>query len=136
MAFYVRTAAVWLLILLLAILNGAFREMVLYAWLGNPASQLVSGALLIAAIVLVAWLLVPRLRPSSRGDLWRAGVLWVALTLAFEFGFGLLVQGKALRELLDAYTFEGGNIWPLVLLATLLAPRLAGHRLGNRATTR
>lgn len=131
MAFYVRTTAVWLLILLLAILNGAFREMVLYAWLGNPASQLVSGALLIAAIVLVAWL-----RPSSRGDLWGAGVLWVALTLAFEFGFGLLVQGKALRELLDAYTFEGGNIWPLVLLATLLAPRLAGRRLGTRATTR
>ena len=39
-------------------------------------------------------------------------------------------------ELLDAYTFEGGNIWPLVLLATLLAPRLAGRRLGTRATTR
>ena len=53
------------------------------------------------------------------------GVFWLFLTLVFEFGFGRLVQHKSWSEVLDAYTSEGGNIWPVVLLVTLLAPYIA-----------
>jgi hypothetical protein len=35
------------------------------------------------------------------------------------------VQHKSWAELLQAYTFRDGNIWPLVLLVTVLAPVLA-----------
>ena len=45
--------------------------------------------------------------------------------LLFEFGFGRLVQGKSWSELWEAYTFAGGNIWPLVLVVVLLSPWLA-----------
>jgi hypothetical protein len=47
--------------------------------------------------------------------------------VAFEFTFGRLVQGKPWPQLLEAYTFKDGNIWPLVLLVTTLAPWIAAR---------
>lgn len=125
---YLRATAAWLLILVLAILNGGLREAFLVPRVGNPAAQLVSGVILIGCIVAVSVLLVPRTGAQSRGQLAGIGVLWLALTVAFEFGFGLAVQGKSWPELLAAYTFQHGNIWPIVLLATLVAPPLFGRR--------
>ena len=124
---YLRAALVWVLILVLAIVNGGFRESVLVPRFGIPAGQLVSGLLLIGCILVVSYLLVPRLGARSRGQLLGIGVLWLALTLVFEFGFGL-VQGESWSELFAAYTFRDGNIWPVVLAITLVAPVLAGRR--------
>jgi len=53
------------------------------------------------------------------------GLGWLALTLGFEFSFGLL-RGRTLDEILAAYRFEGSNLWPLVLLVTACAPWLVG----------
>jgi len=125
---YLRATAAWLLILGLAILNGGLREVFLVPRIGSPAAQLVSGVILIGFIVAVSFLLVPRLGARSPGQRAGIGVLWLALSVAFEFGFGLGVQGKSWPELLAAYTFQHGNIWPIVLLATLVAPPLFGGR--------
>lgn len=129
---YLRAAGVWLSILLIAVLNGGFREAVLVPRFGNPAAQLVSGMLLIICIVVVSLLLVPRLHAQSRRQLAGIGVFWLTLTLVFEFALGL-IQGKAWSELLAAYTFQDGNIWPIVLLVTLVAPLLVGHRRPTRS---
>jgi len=48
------------------------------------------------------------LRPQYR----LIGLLWLLLTLLFEFGFGRLVQHKAWAQLLRAYTFEGATSGP------------------------
>jgi len=125
---YVRSAAVWLLILLLAIVNGGFREAILFPRFGDPVAHLISGMLLMGGILVVSYFLVPRLGARSTWQLIVIGLFWLALTLAFEFGFGLLVQGKLWRELFAAYTFRNGNIWPVVLLLTLAAPLLVGRR--------
>ncbi len=58
------------------------------------------------------------------------GAGWLALTLIFEFSFGLR-RGASMSEILGAYTFQEGNIWPLVLLITALAPWLAAKLRGN-----
>jgi hypothetical protein len=57
------------------------------------------------------------------------GLGWLALTLVFEFSFGLW-QGKSWPVMFEAYTFKGGNIWPLVLVVTALAPYLAAKLRG------
>lgn len=80
-------------------------------WLGRPTALVASGLLLSVivlgvAIVLARWIGLPsRPGPATLG----AGLLWLGLTLAFEFGFGRGVQGRSWGELLQAYTFEGGN---------------------------
>ncbi|MDR7308000.1 hypothetical protein [Rhodoferax saidenbachensis] len=115
----------WLLILCLAVANGALREVVLIPSIGKSLGFILSGALLSVFVAFVAYAFV-RFQPGitvSQG--FRIGILWVCLTLGFEFSFGRYVQHKSWAELLDAYTFKDGNVWPVVLLITLLAPYFA-----------
>lgn len=98
--------------------------------LGPYRGILASGALLCAAIFVVSYLAVTYLGCGAAADCWAVGALWLSLTVAFEFAFGRFVQQRSLSELLGAYTFEGGNLWPLVLLVLVLAPWLAARVRG------
>jgi hypothetical protein len=112
-------------ILALAVLNGGLRESVLVPALGTRAAYILSGILLSACILIVATGLA---RWMKLGDARRGltvGLLWLLLTVAFEFGFGGLVRGRSWSDMLDAYTFRDGNVWPLVLAVTFFAPLLA-----------
>lgn len=125
----------WLLILVLAIANGLLRESVLIPSLGRTGGLVASGLLLSLLIALVAYALV-RLKDVTVAPALRIGAGWLALTLAFEFAFGRYVQHKEWTELLEAYTFKGGNLWPLVLAVTLLAPPAAALLQARGTRTR
>ena len=126
-----KSAAVWLLILALAVLNGIFREAVLLPSLSKPAAFMISGLLLSACIIIVATVFARWLGLTTAKRSILMGCLWLGLTLVFEFGFGGLVQGKSWAAMLEAYAFKDGNIWPMVLMVTLFAPLIASriHRL-------
>ena len=124
-----KALAVWAGILVLAVANGALREALLFPTLGTAAGLVVSGLLLSALIVGVAYLSLPWLGIRHRAALLSVGLGWLALTLLFEFSFGLW-QGKPWPVMLEAYTFSGGNIWPVVLGVTALAPFLAAKLRG------
>lgn len=123
--------AVWCLVLALAFINGAVRELQLIPAFGPATGLLASGVILSLLIALLALASIRWIGTSSNMEALRVGVLWVVLTLLFEFGFGGLVQHKPMAEMLAAYSFQDGNIWPVVVLVTLLAP-LAAHRLRAR----
>lgn len=120
-----KAAAVWLIILVCAVLNGAFREAVLLPNWGKPAAFAASGVLLCALIVGVAVVTIHWLGPGHARQALGIGLFWLCLTLAFEFGFGRFVQHREWLELLAAYTFRDGNLWPVVLAVTFLAPLIA-----------
>lgn len=115
----------WLGLLALAILNGALREKILVPHLGVFAGYIASGLLLCALVLAVALLVTPTLHYKAV-NLWIVGALWLFLTLGFEFTFGLGIQHKSLADVMHAYTFAAGNLWPIVLLMIFLGPRLAG----------
>jgi len=115
----------WLLILCLAMANGALREAVLIPSFGRSFGLVMSGVLLSLLIALVAYAFVRSRKRLSPAQGMFVGGFWLLLTLVFEFAFGRLVQHKSWPELLDAYTFKDGNIWPVVLLVTLVAPYIA-----------
>ncbi|MDK8462531.1 hypothetical protein [Marinobacter sp. SS13-12] len=124
-----KALVIWASILVLAVANGALRESVLIPGVGTPAALVVSGLLLSTLIIGVAYLSLPWLQISRPVQLWAVGLGWLALTLVFEFSLGLW-QGKSWPELLEAYTFKNGNIWPVVLAATALAPYIAARLRG------
>jgi len=126
---------IWVLILVLAFLNGGLRELVLVPFLGRPYALVLSGVILSASILAVAFLTLAKIRPRSNHEALGIGTFWVLLTLAFEFGFGRFVQNKPWSELLEAYAFKDGNIWPVVLLVTIFAP-LVAKRYGSRGPRR
>jgi hypothetical protein len=106
---------VWVGILVLAVVNGdgAIREAVIIPAIGLKYTLILSGVLLMLLIIGVTYLALPWMEARKITQLILIGLGWLCLTLTFEFSFGLL-QGKSLPELLSAYTFKGGNIWPLV----------------------
>ena len=127
---FLKAAALWFAVLALAMANGIAREKVLVPAIGPFAALVASGIILSACVFLVALAAAPWYGRLSSMRWLGVGVFWLAMTLAFEFGFGRLVQHKGWTELFEAYTLKGGNIWPLVLLVVLLAPWAAAKLRG------
>lgn len=119
----------WAAILVMAMLNGIIREKLLIPLIGSFAALLASGIILSCLIFVISYLAVPTPGALEASQYWLIGSIWLLMTLAFEFGFGF-IQRKKLSEMLSAYTFKGGNIWPVVLASTLISPWLAAHFRG------
>ncbi|MDA3959302.1 MAG: hypothetical protein PF961_00825 [Planctomycetota bacterium] len=117
------SAATWLLVIPLAVANGVLRQAVLIPWLGTKLAYPISGALLIAAIAAVACLLVSRLGPRHAMVWVSIGIAWGTATFCFEL-LMLRAANKGWDALVQQYNFSDNNIWPLVMVWTLLAPLL------------
>ncbi len=127
---WLKAALLWLAILVLAILNGTLRETLLAPALGGFTGLIASGTILCICIFLVAFATVPWLGPLAFRQWLLVGLFWLLLTVVFESIFGRFAQHKTWAELFDAYTFQGGNIWPIVLVTTLISPWLAAKIRG------
>ncbi|SFM70155.1 hypothetical protein SAMN04487963_3419 [Marinobacter zhejiangensis] len=117
---YWNNAAVWLLIAVLAVLNGFLREAILQPLLGARLALPVSGVALALIVLIVTFVCFRWLA----GPYWLIGIQWVVMTLLFEFGFGHYVAGKSWPELLQTFNVLRGDLFVLVLLVSLIAPRL------------
>lgn len=124
-----KALVIWFAILVLAILNGALREAVFIPKLGTPAGLVLSGVLLSACIFIAAYISLPWLGARRPAEYVEIGLGWLALTLVFEFSFGLWL-GRSWQVMLEAYAFKDGNPWPAVLVVTALAPYLAARLKG------
>ena len=127
---WLKALVLWLAILVLAILNGTLREKALLPAVGPFGAFIASGTILSGCIFAVAFFAALWYGQLSSAQWLLVGLFWLLLTLTFEFGFDRLAQHKPWAELLEAYTFKGGNIWPLVLVATLISPWLAAKLRG------
>lgn len=119
----IRSLLVWLCFIPVAILNGGLRQYVLVRWFGEVGANALSGVLLSLFILLITWLLLPRIVRYNQKESYRIGIVWMLLTIGFEFIFGL-TGGISFRELLSAYNPMSGNLWLLVVITTFGAPRL------------
>lgn len=117
--------AVWLGILVLAIANGALRDVALVPAMGSTLGLAASGVLLSVLILAVAYFALPWFGAAPFARYIAIGLGWLLLTLVFELTFGRLIQGKPWPEILAAYSFKNGNLWPVVLLVTAVAPYVA-----------
>jgi hypothetical protein len=126
----VRTVLVWFILLVIAVLNGGFREAVLAPQMGRGVAQAVSTVMLSVLILAVGWISVPWIGPQTIQDAWTIGIIWVVLTLAFEFLGGHFLFGKPWQELLADYNLFAGRIWVMVLIVTLMTPVIAFTKRG------
>lgn len=117
-----KSLIIWLCFIPAAILNGGLREYVLVKALGEEWALPASGIILSVCIFLITWLLLPRItKVTTSKDCWLIGICWALLTIGFEFATGV-TSGNTTAELLAAYNPLTGNLWLMVLAATLLSP--------------
>jgi hypothetical protein len=68
--------------------------------------------------------------PAGLREAFLVGVLWVVLTVAFEFIAGHYLFGNPWPKLLADYDILHGRLWLLVLVTNLLAPLWAAKMKG------
>ena len=124
---FLKACVIWVLLLALAILNAVAREKLFVQWFEPRLVLLLSGVSLSVLIFLATLLSVRWLGARRAAQYWLVGVLWVIMTVLFEFLFGHFVAGHSWETLWQAYRFPSDNLWPVVLLVTLVSPYLAAR---------
>jgi hypothetical protein len=120
----------WFLLMVLAILNGTVRIRCIVPLTGLTAGLAISTVLLCALVLLATWFGIRWLGPASAPQAWGTGLLWLVMTLVFEFGAGHYLFRKPWNELLVDYDLSRGRIWVLVPFVTVMAPWIMAKARG------
>jgi hypothetical protein len=111
----------WLVLLAVAFLNGAVRQLAYPSWLGDFEARQVAVGTGALALGLAMWLLLRRWPVRGAGQAWAVGALWTALTVAFEAGM-FRFSGRPWADVVEQYAIWKGSLWPLLLAWILVAP--------------
>ena len=112
----------WFGMMLLAVLNGGFRDAVYKPHVGDLTAHQIATAALIIIFTAYFWLLSLYWRIESARQAWNVGLLWLSMTLAFEFGFGHFIAGNSWSKLLHEYNLLDGRVWVFIPLWMLIGP--------------
>lgn len=110
--------------LVIAVANGALRELIFAKVMSEPHAHQLSTLVGSAFMGLFIWLVVHIWPPSSGQQALLVGLIWLGLTVAFEFFMGLVLQHRLFGEVLDQYNLFAGRVWVLFLTWITLAPWL------------
>ena len=114
----------WIPMLFIAILNGAVRELWLMNYFGELSAHQVSSATGIVLLGVFIWVIIRSWRPESAATAVAVGLIWLVMTVAFEFLFGFYVRGLSWSRLFHEYNLLAGRVWVLVLAWVAVAPYL------------
>lgn len=126
MSLWAKSLVMWLALLVAMMANGFFRGLVLQPRLGEHVARQVASLLGVLIVLALTAPFVRRLGNPGSAELLGVGLLWLLLTVVFEFLLGRYVSGATWETQLADYNLLRGRLWPLVLLATFLAPWLWG----------
>ena len=79
------------------------------------------GSVLIGAFM---WVVIRHWPPASRREALAIGLLWLALTVAFECFMVLVLLQRPLAQVLADYNVFAGRVWVLFLLWLTVTPWL------------
>jgi hypothetical protein len=120
-----RALIIWFVILVLANLNGAVRALWLNPMMGERPGHVVSTLTLSVVILILARASIGWVGVRSIREGFEVGMVWVVLTVAFEFLAGHYIFKKPWEALQADYHIMQGRIWVLVLVICLVSPVVA-----------
>ena len=118
----VKYTLAWLPMIFIAIANGVIREFGYGRLLGELRAHQVSSVTAIILFYLYTWFLSFRWPLEASRQAFAVGLIWLSLTIAFEFLFGHYVAKLPWSRLLHDYNILAGRLWSLVLIAIAMAP--------------
>jgi hypothetical protein len=114
----------WMPMVVIAIFNGMLRV----KWYGKTMNELaahqISSLTGIFLFGIYIWIVIRSWPPDSAILAAAIGLVWLVLTIAFEFSFGRYVAGHTWRHLFSDYNLFDGRLWAIVLLWVTIAPYL------------
>lgn len=125
-----RYVVAWFGLLGIAVVNGALREATYARAMEELAAHQLSTLIGSVLIGVAIWFIVRRWPPASSREALAIGLLWLVMTIAFEFFMGLVLASRPLSKVLGAYDVLAGRVWIFFLLWIAVAPLLF-YRLGT-----
>ena len=117
-----RYVIAWVPMLIIAITNGAFRQLTFGKVMPELRAHQLSTVIGSALIGLFIWAVVRLWPPDSARQALSTGLVWLALTVAFEFVFGRFIMHRTWSQLLNDYNVIEGRVWVVFLIWLTLAP--------------
>jgi tryptophan-rich sensory protein len=130
---FFRYMMAWLPMALIGIANGILRETTYGKKMPELRAHQISSLLGILFFGAYVWFLTSRWKLESASQALLIGFCWLAMTVAFEFAFGRLVDHREWSRLLRDYNLGAGRLWGVVLLWIAFAPYVC-FLLRNRNT--
>ncbi len=124
------TIAIWVVFTIAGTLNALLGRAVISPGLGEYGVHICDILRLLALVVFVTYIFIRslKIRQYTKSDLLFIGLLWVALTVVYEFIYKhYFVRLPWIRVFAD-YNILKGRIKVSVLIAEFLAPYLFGTR--------
>ncbi len=118
--------------LIIAVANGVLRQATFAKVMPELRAHQLSTLICSVLIGLFVWLIIRMWPPSSGRQAVLIGVVWLLLTVAFEFFMGLVLAHRSLAQVLHDYNLLAGRVWVLFLVWLTLAPWVF-FRLRNAA---
>jgi hypothetical protein len=112
----------WIPMILMGIINGILRETTYGKYFDELRSHQLSTLTGILFFSLYIGTLVHFWGLESANQAITIGLIWLVLTVAFEFLFGHFIAGHPWSKLLQDYNLLAGRVWIFVLLAITLVP--------------
>ena len=113
----------WLPMIAIAFANATLRELFFIKHFSDLRAHQLSTLTLMLLCAIYIWLVFPKLNIQNAPQALFIGLVWLLLTVAFEFSLGRLTN-KSWDYLLRDYNILAGRIWLLFLLCLFLLPYL------------
>jgi signal transduction histidine kinase len=111
-----RALAVWLLIIGAESIPGTIRQFFLVPLVGDFTARRIAVFTGMILIFLITYFFIRRINAPSVKSLFVIGVMWVILTVLFEFGLGYLVLGYSRARMFEDYDITRGGLMGFGLL--------------------
>ena len=106
----------------IAIANGLIRTSLYMQFLTELHAHQLSALSFIVLFGFYVWFVLKWLKLSSAQKALQLGLVWLVLTVGFEFLFGHFVMGNPWASLFHDYNLLAGRVWVLVLIWITAAP--------------
>lgn len=114
----------WIPMVFIGIINGVIRQVTYGKYFSELRAHQVSTATGVLLLGLYIWAIAHLWSFDSPKQAISVGLLWLGLTVIFEFTFGHFVAGHSWSKLLSDYNILAGQIWLVVLIWVAIAPWL------------
>ncbi len=113
----------WLPLIVIAFINGTIRQLIIAKYFNELRAHQLSTITLIILSSIFVFLIFPFLNIKNTKQAFLIGLLWVFLTVIFEFTLGITTK-KSWAILFQDYNIITGHFWPIFLLCLFLLPFL------------
>ena len=118
----IKYVVAWVPMLFIAIANGALRQFTFGKHMTELRAHQISTAIGSVLIGLFIYGVVRVWPPASAKQAFAIGLIWLLLTVIFEFAMGWLIMHRPWALLFNDYNLTEGRVWVLFLAWLTISP--------------